>query len=115
MIFWSLKGKKNWGSAYWGSKSASIFINNIYQDSEDYPSFLDNLLFVYFHEYLHLFLKFKEGKWMNSCKTVINPLAIKLVEAVVDEELSMQMVNDYWDVYKSYDTEVNNHDEIHQS
>ncbi len=83
-LFWSLKGEKNCGRAYWKTQSASIFIDNIYKWAYNYPEFISGLLQVMLHEYLHLFLKFRLDKWYYSEKTVIEPLSEKLCLAITE-------------------------------
>ena len=105
-LFWSLKGSKWQGRAYWSTRSASIFLNVIYADAEgSYSTFLSHLLWTSLHEYLHLFLKFEEGRWYNSCKTIIDPLSEMMVnELVKDEELVNQLIEDFDDVRLSLST-----------
>jgi len=79
--------------------SGSIFINNIYQDSESFGAFIANLIGVMFHEYLHLFFKFELGKYQNSCKTVIDPLSFILCDEMAkDPEFVSRIVDDFMDL-----------------
>ena len=105
-LFWSLRGSKYQGRAYWKTHSASIFLNVIYYDADgDYATFLTHLLWTTLHEYLHLFLKFEEGRWYNSCKTIIDPLAEMMMDEMIkNREFVDQMVNDYEDVRLSLST-----------
>ncbi len=98
-LFWSLKGTKFWGRAYWKTVSASIFLNTIYQHSDSFSSFILNLTFVMFHEYLHLFFKFELGKYQNSCKTIIDPLSWILSEEMARDPVFVQrIVNDFMEI-----------------
>lgn len=60
------------------------------------------LLCTMFHEYLHLFFKFELGKYMDSCKTKIDPLAEVLTnEMANDADFVSQMVDDFMDIHGS--------------
>ena len=99
-LFWSMKSEKMWGRAYWNTKSGSIFINNIYNDSEDFGAFIANLVYVMFHEYLHIFFKFELGKYQNSCKTIIEPISWILCDEMAnDPEFTSRIVGDFMDVH----------------
>ena len=101
-LFWSLKSKNPnmGGRAYWGSKSGSIFLNNIYQHTETIGEFLAELTRIMFHEYLHLFFKFELGMYQNSCKTIIDPLAVILGDEMAQDQVFVErIVSDFMDVY----------------
>jgi len=52
-----------------------------------------------FHEYLHLFFKFKLGKYQNSCKTVIDPISVQLTnEMANDPDFVQRIVADFIDI-----------------
>ena len=98
-LFWSSKSKKMGGRAYWKTRSGSIFINNIYKDSESFGAFIANLLVIMFHEYLHIFFKFELGKYQNSCKTIIDPLSVILCDEMAkDDEFVRRIVDDFIDL-----------------
>lgn len=97
-LLWSLKARTPniGGRAYWKTMNASIYINNIYEQSESFGEFLFNLVFVMFHEYLHLFFKFELGKYQNSCKTIINPISeILVTEISNDPDFVRRIVDDF--------------------
>lgn len=100
-LFWSLKSKNPeiGGRAYWGSKSGSIFLNNIYQCSGSFGEFIAQLTRIMFHEYLHLFFKFELGMYQNSCKTIIDPLAVILVDEMAQDQVFVErIVSDFMDI-----------------
>jgi len=98
-LFWSLRGSKYHGRAYWKTKSGSIFLNTLYRDAKGFGNFIARLVFVMFHEYLHLFFKFELGKYQNSCKTKINPIAERLTnEMAKDNEFVSRIVDDFMDL-----------------
>ena len=95
MIFFSLKHRTSriLGRAYWKSQTASIFIANLLDYKTDpwtgkvrFRSFIRVFWETYFHEYLHLFLKIHEGKYYNSCKTIIDPLSQRLTWFMMEDE-----------------------------
>lgn len=99
-LFWSLKGSKYCGRAYWKTRSASIFLNVLYRECKnDFGAFIAYLTVTMFHEYLHLFFKFELGKYQNSCKTIIDPISIKLAnEMAKDNTFVKQIVDDFMDL-----------------
>ena len=61
-----------------------------------------NLVCTMFHEYLHLFFKFELGKYQNSCKTIIEPISIALVnEMAKDSEFVSRIVDDFMDIARA--------------
>ena len=100
----SYKSKNAWGRAYWGSRSGTIFLPNVYESALEHEdsvltAFTIYFLEIYFHEFLHLFLKFRLGKWMNSEKSVIYPLAKALQIAICDEpDLGLVWIEMFRDV-----------------
>lgn len=98
-LFWSLKGTKWQGRAYWSSGTGSIFLNVIYRDTKTFGEFIADLVCTMFHEYLHLFFKFKLGKYQNSCKTIIDPISVIICnEMAKDDEFVRRIVDDFKDV-----------------
>ncbi len=54
---------------------------------------------VMFHEYLHLFFKFELGMYQNSCKTIIDPLAVILVDEMAQDQVFVErIVSDFMDI-----------------
>ena len=101
-LFWSLKGTKCQGRAYWHSGTGSIFLNVLYRESRTFGSFMADLVCTMFHEYLHLFFKFELGKYQNSCKTIIEPISIALCnEMAKDSEFVSRIVDDFMDIARA--------------
>jgi hypothetical protein len=58
---------------------------------------------VILHEFFHIYLKREIGQWYGSCKTVIDPMASTLVDALVDDEsFRDEVIKAYWDVFEAY-------------
>jgi len=71
----------------------------IYRDSKTFGGFIADLVCTMFHEYLHLFFKFKLGKYQNSCKTVIDPISVQLTnEMANDPDFVQRIVADFIDI-----------------
>lgn len=101
--------KKSLGRAYFKRKYGILFLLSIYNQAcwrsrgtsvSVSLAFTIQFMLTYFHEYLHLFLKFRLGKWYCSEKSVIEPNAFRIVEALFqckDES------NSWWDMFKDLD------------
>ena len=103
-LFWSLKSKNPeiGGRAYWKTRSGSIFVDNIYQHSDSFGMFIAELQRTMFHEQLHLFFKFELGMYQNSCKTIIDPLAIVLTNEMSKDPIFVKrIVGDFMDISRA--------------
>lgn len=102
-IFWSLHNGNSLGKAYWKSRTASIFLPNLVEQTKNndypFPAFLTYLYAAILHEHMHLFLKYRLKKYAYSCKTIIEPCVWKMVSALLEiDGWFNQIVIDFQDV-----------------